>query len=85
MTVGEMAAGAAHEMNNPLAVISGRSQLLAQQITDPKLSASAKAVAENAQKLSDIVSELMSFAKPTPPKPIESDVADILNKAAHRS
>jgi signal transduction histidine kinase/HD-like signal output (HDOD) protein len=80
-TVGEMAAGAAHEMNNPLAVISGRSQLLAQQITDPKLSASAKAVAENAQKLSDIVSELMSFAKPTPPKPIESDVADILSKA----
>jgi signal transduction histidine kinase/HD-like signal output (HDOD) protein len=80
-TVGEMAAGAAHEMNNPLAVISGRSQLLAQQITDPKLSASAKAVAENAQRLSDIVTELMNFAKPTAPKPIDSDVADILNKA----
>ena len=35
ITVGEMAAGAAHEMNNPLAVISGRSQLLAAQLTDP--------------------------------------------------
>ena len=37
-TVGEMAAGAAHEMNNPLMVISGRAQLLAQQLADPKLS-----------------------------------------------
>ena len=33
ITVGEMAAGAAHEMNNPLAVISGRSQLLKDQPT----------------------------------------------------
>jgi signal transduction histidine kinase len=36
IAVGEMAAGAAHEMNNPLAVISGRSQLLAAQLEDAK-------------------------------------------------
>ncbi|MCJ7729855.1 MAG: HDOD domain-containing protein, partial [Sedimentisphaerales bacterium] len=31
----EMAAGAAHELNNPLSVISGRAQLLAKSETDP--------------------------------------------------
>jgi len=30
----EMAAGAAHELNNPLAVISGRAQLLAEAQSD---------------------------------------------------
>ena len=44
VTVGEMAAGAAHEMNNPLAVISGRSQLLAKILEDPKQKAAAKLV-----------------------------------------
>ena len=33
-TLGEVAAGAAHEMNNPLMIISGRSQLLARRLTD---------------------------------------------------
>ena len=32
----EMAAGAAHELNNPLSVISGRAQLLAEAETDPE-------------------------------------------------
>ncbi len=48
-SVGEMAAGAAHEMNNPLAVISGRSQLLALQLTDPKHKAAAHLIQEQAQ------------------------------------
>ncbi len=32
----EMAAGAAHELNNPLAVIAGRAQLLAEAETSPQ-------------------------------------------------
>jgi signal transduction histidine kinase len=48
ISVGEMAAGAAHEMNNPLAVISGRSQLLAAAITDPKHKAMAHLIHEQA-------------------------------------
>ena len=65
--VGEMAAGAAHEMNNPLAVISGRSQLLAQLIEDEKQRGMAKLVYEQADRLSAIITEMMAFAKPQPP------------------
>jgi signal transduction histidine kinase len=82
-TVGEMAAGAAHEMNNPLAVISGRSQLLASQLADPKQKAAAHLIAEQAHRLTDIITELMDFAKPVPPKPAEHDIADLIDRALH--
>jgi signal transduction histidine kinase len=81
ITVGEMAAGAAHEMNNPLAVISGRSQLLASILSDPKQKAMATLVYEQSQRLSDIITDLMDFAKPEPPKAIETDLAQIVEQA----
>jgi signal transduction histidine kinase len=85
MSIGEMAAGAAHEMNNPLAVISGRSQLLSMQLSDAKQSASAKLIFEQSHRLSSIITELMDFAKPEPPSPITSDVADVVGKAIHEA
>lgn len=84
-SVGEMAAGAAHEMNNPLAIISGRSQLLSQQLSDPKLQHSAKLVFEQSHRLSEIITELMAFARPVPPKPIKADLPDVLEKALHEA
>jgi signal transduction histidine kinase len=85
ITVGEMAAGAAHEMNNPLAVISGRSQLLASELSDPRHKAAAHLVYEQAQRLSNIITELMDFAKPVPPQPTECDPAELVNKALHET
>src|SRR5688500_8351221 len=83
ITVGEMAAGAAHEMNNPLAVISGRSQLLASQLEDPKLKASARLIYDQSHRLTDIITELMHFAKPTPANPVASDLVDLIDHALH--
>ncbi|HOJ75276.1 MAG TPA: HDOD domain-containing protein [Phycisphaerae bacterium] len=78
--VGEMAAGAAHELNNPLAVISGRAQLLAGGDHGEAVTRSARIIAEHAQRASDIVNELMEFAKPTPAQPTVWPVADLLNE-----
>ncbi len=80
-----MAAGAAHEMNNPLAVISGRSQLLALQLTDPKHKAAAHLIQEQAHRLSAIITELMDFARPEPPHPVMTDVAELLERALHEA
>jgi putative nucleotidyltransferase with HDIG domain len=82
-SIGEMAAGAAHEMNNPLAVISGRSQLLSAQLTDPKFKAMAHLIYDQSHRLSEIISELMDFARPVPPRLEESDVADLIARALH--
>ena len=85
ITVGEMAAGAAHEMNNPLAVISGRSQLLASQLTDPKFKQAAKTISEQAHTISEIITELMAFAKPVPPKVVECDLPELVARALHEA
>lgn len=85
ITVGEMAAGAAHEMNNPLAVISGRSQLLASTLSDPKQKAMAHLISEQSHRLSQIITELMDFAKPELPKIIESDLSEIVREALHQA
>ena len=85
-SMGELAAGAAHEMNNPLTVISGRSQLLAVALrggADAKLSASASIIAEQAQRLSDIITDLMHFARPVPVRS-ENCAIDLLIEDAIR-
>jgi len=82
-SVGEMAAGAAHEMNNPLAVIAGRAQVLATQVGDVKLKHAANTIAENANRLSQIITDLMEFARPVPPKPLQTDLAELIDRAIY--
>ena len=79
--VGEVAAGAAHEMNNPLMVISGRSQLLASSLTDPKHKAAAQQIAEQSQRLSDMITSLMDYARPRPPRLETVDLIGLVDRA----
>lgn len=80
--LGEMAAGAAHEMNNPLAVISGRSQLLS--MTLPAGTREQKAAAQvftEAHRLSDLITALHMFAEPPQPDRRPADVLKLLDGA----
>ena len=67
--LGELAAGAAHEMNNPLAVISGRSQLLVERLQDPELRSAAQQIVQRSHDLSDMITALRDVAEPAEPKP----------------
>jgi signal transduction histidine kinase len=82
--VGEMAAGAAHELNNPLAIISGRAQMLARPDADAELQRSTAIIAENAQRASDLVAELMGFAKPAPPQTTDWPLRGLLDELRRR-
>lgn len=65
--LGEVTAGAAHEMNNPLAIIAGRSQLLAQKLRDDRDKAAALAIASAAKDLGDLIQSLhLLSATPQP-------------------
>jgi signal transduction histidine kinase len=64
----ELAAGAAHELNNPLAVISGRAQLLGQSETDETKKLILNQITEKAKEAHEIVGQLMNYAKPAPPQ-----------------
>jgi putative nucleotidyltransferase with HDIG domain len=78
--VGEMASGAAHEMNNPLAVIAGRAQLMAESAAEDERPTWGT-IAAQAQKLSDIVTELMEFAEPPEPRMAAVDMEDLIDRA----
>lgn len=77
----EMSAGIAHELNNPLAVISGRAQLLADAETNPKKKQTLRQIRENAREASSIVEDLMVFAEPPPPRTTHTDIKQILDEA----
>lgn len=77
----EVAAGAAHEMNNPLTVIAGRAQQLAQSTRDAKDRAAAEAIDAAARKLSDLVTSLRLYADPPRPRPAPMAMRDALDRA----
>jgi putative nucleotidyltransferase with HDIG domain len=77
----EMAAGVAHELNNPLSVISGRAQLLADGESDERKKQELQQIQDNAREASGIIDELMSFAQPEKPRLTHVDVGQILDEA----
>jgi len=81
VALAEMAAGAAHELNNPLSVISGRAQLLAGAETDQKKKQILEQIQQNAEELSEIIQDLMSFAGPPQPRPARTNVKQMLDEA----
>lgn len=77
-SLGEITAGAAHEMNNPLAVIGGNAQLLARKITNPADSRSVLAIVKAAARLGDLVQSLHLFASPPEPKRVQADLNEVI-------
>ncbi len=59
-TLGEMSAGIAHEINNPLAIISGSAELLLDFLNEP---AKLTSKIENIQKASDRISKIINSLK----------------------
>jgi putative nucleotidyltransferase with HDIG domain len=77
----EMAAGAAHELNNPLAVISGRAQLLSEAENNQEKKQILEQIHENANEASEIIEDLMSFAEPPQPRPAQIRITQIIDEA----
>jgi putative nucleotidyltransferase with HDIG domain len=77
----EMAAGAAHELNNPLAVISGRAQLLADAESDQEKKKILEQIYKNAKETSAIIEDLMSFAEPPEARASQTDIKQMLDEA----
>jgi two-component system sensor histidine kinase PilS (NtrC family) len=79
--VGRLASGMAHEIRNPLAAISGSVQLLLEgddvQGDDRRL---MKIVVSEADRLSKLLTDFLSFAKPAKPEIENIDVAELFDQ-----
>ncbi len=64
----EFAAGAGHEINNPLATIIGRAQQLLRDETDPQRRQSLSIIATQAYRVRDMIGDVMTFARPPAPE-----------------
>lgn len=80
--ISEMAAGAAHELNNPLTVISGRAQLILQKAQDAELKESVQTIIEEVKNASSIINSLMEFAKPLSPNKEQINIEELINDLA---
>jgi len=82
ISLGQLAAGAAHEINNPLTAILGYSDLLAD---DPELPDRARVTAgkirEQARRTRSLVQNLLSFARQVPTERTLLDINSVIANA----
>jgi len=86
VSLGQLAAGAAHEINNPLTGILGYSDLMTD---DPTLSERQRALADKigtlARRIRTLITNLLSFARQVPSEKTDLDLNLILANAVHLS
>jgi signal transduction histidine kinase len=81
-SLGQLVAGAAHEINNPLAAILGYSELLSSnQGLTPAQASMASKIAQQARRTRDLVADLLSFAQQTPAEKVTVEIGVLLNRA----
>jgi signal transduction histidine kinase/HD-like signal output (HDOD) protein len=78
--VGQLAAGAAHEINNPLAIISARAQLMEMREPDPAKKKGLRQMVEQIERISAILGSLMDFARPASPRMEAMNPRDVMDR-----
>ena len=82
VSLGQLAAGAAHEINNPLAAILGFSDLLADDEALPeKVRSTASKIREQARRTKTLVGNLLSFARQVPAERTLLDINTVVGNA----
>jgi signal transduction histidine kinase len=82
VSLGELAAGAAHEINNPLTAILGYSDLLADDESLPERTrATAGKIREQARRTKNLVQNLLSFARQVPTERTLLDINTVVSNA----
>ncbi|MDX9753450.1 MAG: ATP-binding protein [bacterium] len=81
--LGRMAAGVAHEIRNPLGIIRGSAEILQKragdQTTEKEL---AQFIVEEVNRLSRVVTDFLTFARPPEPSVSAVEVGDLLDTVA---
>lgn len=78
----EFAAGAGHEINNPLAVIAGHAQLLLRHTEEPEARRMLATIVAQSQRAHEMIADARLFARPPQPTWSPVDFREILETVA---
>ncbi len=80
-TVGKLASGLAHELGTPLNVVSGRAKMISGQgLTDEQVIESATIIDEQANRMTNIIKQLLDFARHRRMEKSLSDINEVIDK-----
>jgi len=76
--IGELAAGVAHEIRNPLSSIKGFARFLAHSLSDRiQEKEYAEIMVKEVDRINRVVNDLLTFARPMEPEPAPTDVLEL--------
>jgi len=83
--LGQMSAGLAHEIRNPLGVIKGSAEMLHQKLgkSNPLASELAGYISSETNRLSALVTRFLDFARPLHAELVVQEIAPVLDRALH--
>lgn len=77
----EFAAGVGHELNNPLAIISGHAQQLLREEKDPAHRRALATIIAQANRAYEMIADIRLFARPPAPCVTSLDLVELLREA----
>ena len=77
-SLGQLAAGLAHEIKNPLAGVRGVIELLRDESDDEPQRNLFEQIVTELDRVNRTIHSLLSFARPSPPKPVPTDVRGLI-------
>ena len=78
--IGQLVAGVAHELNNPLASVVGYSELLGDEVSDPAARQKLEKLTREAQRMKRIIENLLRFARQNSLERKSSNLELLLNE-----
>jgi PAS domain S-box-containing protein len=77
-SVGEMASGIAHEINNPLTGVIGYAQLLLQEDLPENIRKDVETINDGAKRVANVIQRLLAFARQSEPQRTYVNINDVV-------